>query len=290
MADGAMIVSSAYKRKCILLPTKHHKSVAIAPPFAQILGAGILEHIVDTDRFGTFSGEVERKGSPLECARLKCELSLDQTDADYALSSEGSFGPHPSVPFLPVNHEILYFIDRQRGFHLYVSETYFNTNYRMAECSTFDELRSFAEMAHFPRHGLIVRPYPGKIKDTIFKGIDCETLLEEAFDISLAQSPERKVWVETDMRAHFNPTRMGMISQLAVVMANRLTCLCPQCKTPGWGKIRYEHGLSCSSCNLPTKEIKTEVYGCTKCDYQEIQATQHEKAAADPAQCAFCNP
>ncbi len=283
-------MTSVYKGTCILLPTKHHKSVAIAPSFAQILGAGILEHLVGTDAFGTFSGEVERKGSPLECARLKCELSLDRTGADYALSSEGSFGPHPTIPLLPSNHEILYFIDKKRGFHLHVSDTFFNTNYRMAECTTFDELLSFADKAHFPTHALIVRPHPRNIQHVIFKGIHSEDELKTAFCTSLAQSPMRKVWVETDMRAHLNPTRMIMISQLATVMANRLTCLCPQCEMPGWGKVSQELGLPCSLCNTPTREVKAVIYGCTKCDYNERQTAEHGQIEAEPSLCEVCNP
>ena len=290
MAKSTLIVSSLYKGCCILLPTKHHKSVAIAPPFAQILEAGILEHLVDTDTFGTFSGEVERKGSALECARLKCELSLDRTGADYAISSEGSFGPHPSIPFLPSNTEILYFIDRKRGFHLHVADLYYETNYRMAECSTVDELLSFADKAHFPTHALLVRPSPRNIQDLVFKGVYSQDELEAAFSTSLAQSPERKVWVETDMRAHFNPTRMSMISRLAAVMANRLTFLCPQCEMPGWGKISRELGLPCSWCKEPTKELKVEIYGCSKCDYQERKLAENGQIEAEPGRCDFCNP
>jgi len=84
------------------------------------LGAPVLEYLVDTDTLGTFSGEVERKGCGLECAGRKCAwgLQLVGNKVAYGLASEGSFGPHPFIPFLPCNQEILYFIDLQRGFHL----------------------------------------------------------------------------------------------------------------------------------------------------------------------------
>ena len=64
---------SPYTGCHVLLPTKHHKSIALAPVFERILGAGMLEHILDTDQLGTFSGETERKGTALEMARRKCE-------------------------------------------------------------------------------------------------------------------------------------------------------------------------------------------------------------------------
>lgn len=38
----------------------------------------------------------------------------------------------------------------------------------------------------------------------------------------LETSREHKVWVETDMRAHVNPTRMKMIGRLAETLARRL--------------------------------------------------------------------
>lgn len=63
---------SPYAGCCVVLTTKHHKSVALAPPFETILGAGMLEYVVDTDQLGTFSGEIKRKGSALETARKKC--------------------------------------------------------------------------------------------------------------------------------------------------------------------------------------------------------------------------
>ncbi|WP_394330454.1 DUF6671 family protein [Spirosoma radiotolerans] len=42
---------------------------------------------------------------------------------------------------------------------------------------------------------------------------------------------------ETDMRPSYNPTRMGVIGELTTLLAKRLSCLCPACHTPGWGKV-----------------------------------------------------
>ena len=41
------------------------------------------------------------------------------------------------------------------------------------------------------------------------------------------------VRVESDMRAHMNPTSMIVISQLAEKLDQRLSILCPKCKLPG---------------------------------------------------------
>lgn len=63
-------IPSSYAGACIVLTTKHHKSIGIALVFERILGAGVLEYVADTDMLDTFSGEVERKGSALECVKI----------------------------------------------------------------------------------------------------------------------------------------------------------------------------------------------------------------------------
>ena len=68
--------NSPYAQSFIVLTTKHLKSRAIAPAFLSLLSAEIMEYAIDTDKLGTFSGEIERKGSALECAKLKCELGI----------------------------------------------------------------------------------------------------------------------------------------------------------------------------------------------------------------------
>lgn len=283
-------ISSPYTGCCVILTTKHQKSIALSAPFEEILGAGMLEYIVDTDQLGTFSGEVEREGTILETVRKKCEWSIKNTKVEYALASEGSFGPNPMIPFISSNQEILYFIDKKRKFHLYVTDVYTETNYQMGEVSSFEELYEFAEKALFPSHALIVRPYPKKIKGPIFKGIENQKDLEAAFLEAQKLSSYKKIWIETDMRAHFNPTRMKMIHSLGEKLAHRLNTLCPKCSTPGWGKVSIEKGLPCSWCGSPTDEIKGEIFGCTKCDYKEFVKPSHGRHMADRGQCFCCNP
>ena len=42
--------------------------------------------------------EVERPGDMRETARRKAGLALDATDNDFALASEGAYGPSPEMP------------------------------------------------------------------------------------------------------------------------------------------------------------------------------------------------
>lgn len=282
--------SSPYEGCCVVLPTKHQKSIALAPPFEQILGAGMLEYVVDTDRLGTFSGEIKRHATAIETAKKKCLWAINRTKAKYVLASEGSFGPHPMFPFLPMDHEILYFVDQRRDFHLHISSVCTDTNYHSSEIASLDDLKLFAEKSQFPSHALIVKPFSNDEKKPIYKGILTYPDLEAAFFSSIKYSSEGKVWVETDMRAHLNPTRMRVINLLGETLAQRLMALCPKCATPGWGKVDFEAGLPCGWCGAPTDEIKCEILGCSKCHHSEFGIPSHGMQTAEPIQCAKCNP
>ena len=209
---------------------------------------------------------------------------------EYGLASEGSFGPHPLIPFLPCDHEILYFIDRKRDFHLHLSCISEKTNYRMEMLDSLEKLQQFAQAVQFASHGLILRPDHRQSDGMLFKGIDSMDALEAAFREARHQSLNGQVWVETDMRAHLNPSRMAVIGELAEQMAQRLATPCPQCQTPGWGAVRAETGLECRWCGTKTELVKAEIFGCAKCAYEERTSRADGLTAADPGSCLFCNP
>jgi hypothetical protein len=292
MANSTLKILSPYSGCCAILTTKHAKSIGIAPPLWERLGMSVLEYPLDTDLLGTFSGEVERDGNALECVRRKCEMGLGilGDKAEYGLASEGSFGPHPYIPFLPCDQEILYFIDRKRGFHLHMVHFSEKTNYQMQALESWEQLQQFAESAQFPSHALIVRPNNRADSGLLFKGIDTPAALEEAFKESIKASADGKVWVETDMRAQFNPSRMTVIGELTDKLAQRLAILCPSCAAPGWGRIRAEKGLHCEYCDQPTEMIVHEIYGCVSCDHTETLPCADGMKAAPQMHCGWCNP
>lgn len=283
---------SCYNGSCILLATKHAKSIAIAPPFFHKLGASVIEHVVDTDQLGTFSGEIQRKGSALECARKKCEWSLNKLGdkVEFVIASEGSFGPHPLIPFISCNHEILYFIDRKRGFHLHLNHISEKTNYRTDMVKSLEDLYNFANQSLFPSHALIMRPNSRQIKSPIFKGLNTWQSLEDAFKECIKYSDEDGVWLETDMRAQFNPSRMNVINELARKFSDRLKARCPSCNNPGWGQIRYEKGLLSPCCGLETEFVKSEIFGCVLCSYEENRENMNGKIELEQGNCQYCNP
>ena len=213
-----------------------------------------------------------------------------ETGYKYGLSSEGSFGPHPSIFFIPANIEILYFIDNENDFHLHESILSINTNFKTAVLDQIEQLALFAEQVGFPSHALIIRANMLEDGQMIFKGIQDKELLIDAFKKSQSASLDQKVWIETDMRAHMNPTRMSVIKELSLKLANRLKTSCPSCNMPGWGFVNIEKGLICRLCGLPTELAKYEIFGCPKCSYKEHITKKNSSELADPQYCQYCNP
>lgn len=282
----------AYAGASIILTTKHKKSIAIAPPFLEKLKANVLEYAADTDTLGSFSGEIERENDPLACAKIKCSWPFERLSEEvyFALASEGSFGPHPLIPFLFCDYESLYFIDKKNGFHLHLSHLSEKTNYRTETIDSIESLYRFSEAVKFPSHALILRPNDRQEKRPVFKGINSKAALEAAFKECMQRSSRSKVFIETDMRAQFNPSRMSVINELANRFADRLAKRCPKCRTPGWGIVSVEKGLPCSDCGSATALVKSEVFGCAKCAHKEIIEKNKHQPYANPMHCGRCNP
>lgn len=279
-----------YHDKTCVIATMHEKEKAVAPAFLDLIGLKIIKAKIDTDQLGTFTGEVERKGTPLTCVRQKCELALKDRKIPMGIASEGSFGPHPFIPFLNCDHEILYFIDQERGFALHQSLLSTKTNYFSEAISDLQRLKTFCNQALFPSHGLIVRPNKSNNNTLIIKGIQTEDGLQEAFLKCCRLSEDGNALVETDMRAHMNPTRMRVIRELAESFSKRLATPCPNCDNPGWGVVDSHKGLECAMCGSETEMIRSEVLGCPKCQYKENRLRQDGLTLADPKYCNWCNP
>lgn len=277
-----------YHNQLCHLASMHQKEKALGDAFKKFLGCKIVPAQINTDLLGTFTGEIERTLTPAACAREKCYRGLELEKGTLGVANEGSFCPHPEIPFIPADFEILFFADRTLGFELMLSKVSAETNFSAQSIQNNDELFSFAKKALFPSHALILRPQNTKDPDLIFKGIKDAEELHRIFQQCSEISKDGLVWVETDMRAHMNPTRMKVIEELAYEMVTRLTIPCPSCQIPGWGIVKHVRGLPCKECQMPTTLVKSEVYGCCQCKYEEILDKQ--KAWADPGHCPFCNP
>ena len=292
--------STPYAGQRVALATRHGKQRVIGRALRHGLGADLL-HLpeIDTDQLGSFCGTTPRRGSALEACIAKAELALEQGGTGLAIASEGSFGPHPAVPLLPIGVEVMVFLDRERGLTLHEQLQARRTNFAQrrltpvalaSEAGSADLERWLAAVG-FPTHGLIVRPLGATDPAAgIVKGIHQPDALTVAIRQAASAAPGGEVQLETDMRAHCNPTRMASIRQLSFQLVRRIATPCPRCQAPGWGLIDRLSGLPCSWCGQPTALIRTEVHGCMHCDHREQKPRRDGLRQADPGQCLLCNP
>jgi hypothetical protein len=276
-----------------VLATRHGKEAAIARPLRAALGLRVVvPPDLDTDQLGTFTGEVPRPGSPLDAARRKARLGLAAAPPGIAaaLASEGSFGPHPATPFLAAATELLLFVDPARGIEVVEQMTTHETNFRHLVVEPGDSMERFLTRARFPSHALIVRPNAGPPAQGIVKAIRDRATLDAAIAAAAAASPDGAARIETDMRAHLNPTRLRTIRQLAFRLARRLATRCPACATPGFGMVDVVAGLPCEECGAPTAMVAREVWGCASCGHREERPRRDGRTAAPAGNCPECNP
>ena len=281
-----MNVSHPYQGLDAALATKHEKGSIIAPEFLRVLGMNVIEIEVDTDELGTFSGEVERIGTPREVAIRKAKLGISKSGQPRGLASEGSIGADFYIPFINFDIETLAFVDEEFGFEIVETYRSLDITAQKIEIFSASELEDFLEKADFPNHKLIVR---NENKPITFsrKGISNYEELNRAIQNGLKLHP--KIIIENDFRAHCSPSRQENIKKAAEKLALRLLNLCTECKTPGWGVVDYKRGLPCQMCGLESKEAAhSEILGCTKCNFRKNGKVLAEKI--DPSKCNFCNP
>jgi hypothetical protein len=281
--------ASPYAGARICLTTRHGKERALALPFRRGLGALLAVQACDTDQLGTFSGEVERPADALTTCRRKLMLGLEASGLRLGLASEASFGPHPSLPLLPAGQELLLFVDRERDLSVLERRVEWRTNYSQKRLGAEDDPAAWLQQVGFPSHAVIARP-ADRSRPPLFKGLASEPELRQALVACRRADPRGEVWLETDMRAHLNPTRLRSIRRLGVALARRLRTPCPACGAPGWGLLDTEPGLPCSWCGTATELTAREVWGCQQCGLRERRPRRDGLAAADPGRCPRCNP
>ncbi len=275
-----------------VLATMHQKERAIAPVFFQELGMTVtVLPDFNSDRFGTFTRDISRTGTQIEAARLKVQAVFEQTDTTVAIASEGAFFPHPVLPFVACDREIVLLADRDVGVEIIGQVLSTDTNYSHATVHSVEEALEFATSAAFPSHGLVVMPAPeGCDAQAIYKGICTHPDLIDAVAATLQTSPSQTAHLETDMRAMHNPTRMGVIADAARDLVTKIRQCCPSCGCPGFDVVERRPGLPCALCGLPTELIRVALYQCPKCRHTEEILYPDGETVADPGRCWNCNP
>lgn len=275
-----------------VVATMHGKERVLAPMLSASFGLDVrLAADLDTDQFGTFSREIPRVGSPLDAARAKISAAFRVMPlARIGVASEGSFGPHPLFPFVPLGQELVLLIDRETGFELEGRHAGADTNFSHAVVADVDAAVEFAERSGFPRHGLIVmacadgKPAPER------------ALLKELTDLRAYETAIRELtsgggraFVETDMRAHRNPTRMKAIERAMADLVRRMESACPACGLPGFDVTERIPGLPCGWCGVPTDVTRDTIWSCRGCSFRDVRPAT-DNATADPGLCQDCNP
>lgn len=232
---------------------------------------------IDTDRLGTFCGEIERAGPPATVVLEKARLALGGLAAnDLALASEASFGPHPVCPWVAGHQEYLTLLDGRSGLYWTESKVTQETNFAQEEVRDKYQQAQFLGRIGFPLSAVMAKP----AGEPWIKGLQSWDKLPETFPQLLA----------TDMRAHLNPARRQVIRRLSLELVRRMRRLCPKCLHPGYGVTGQRRGLPCETCRCPTAWIAQEIWECLACGQKATEMRRDGITEAPASDCLVCNP
>lgn len=275
-----------FKDRKVIIVTKHSKESVISPILENELGMNpIVSKDIDTDQFGTFTREIKRKDTQIKTALAKANFGIDNSDCDIAIASEGSFSPSP-VPFINGNLELVVLVDRKNNLEIVGSHYTLDTFISQRKITTVDEGVQLAKKWEFPKQGIIVRKHK-KINKFIEKNIESEETLRKAIKKYLSWPIWNSVYLETDMRAHKNPSRMEAIKKATENLVENIKSTCPKCKAPGFVTNKEIKGLPCEICKRPTSQIKIKTSKCQKCGFKKEEDSKTK--FANPKYCESCN-
>ena len=282
---------SIYNNRVAILATMHNKEKVISPLLKEHLGINlIVPQGLNTDVFGTFTREIKRPDTQIITARLKAKKALEMDDEKIAIASEGSFAPHPLIPYIYANREIIIFLDQENDLEIIGEVFSMETNFNHQTISSLEEAEEFGEKVGFPEHGLVISfDNISKGKTEFIKGITSKENLINSVETAI-KNTNGKFHIETDMRAMYNPTRMKNIALATQDLINKINSLCPQCHTPGFMINQKIPGLPCELCHQPTSLIKAVIFQCQKCNFTQQQLFPNNQEFADPSLCEYCNP
>lgn len=277
-----------FKNRTLIIATMHKKEQVMSSILQRELNVNCITiPNFNTDNFGTFTGETDRKDNALTTVKLKALKALEITGETLVVASEGSFGRHPSCFFAAANEETIILIDTKnkieiKGWHL-TSET----NFAHQTIKNLNELKEFEKRVGFPAHGIILKTKKVGQKEKIWKTFrDSRSL---SLKVSALLKTTATIKVETDMRAMYNPTRMKAIELATIDLIKNIKSLCPECNAPGFSVSELIKGLICSLCKFPTKSIMAYMYSCNQCSYS-CERAKENVTLESPMYCDNCNP
>lgn len=288
---NAKRLQQRFAGRTVGVATLHGKERVIGPALLRMLPLAAFHPIagVDTDRFGAFSGEVQRVHDPLTTAKQKAQHGAEVSGMDLVVASEGSFGPYPLAPFVSCNEEFLVLYDARDGAFFHHRHFSLETVFGGERCTSLTQVMAFAQRMKFPEHLLVVRSKEKWMHgDPLHKGItDVESLRTTSEEVIAKHG---SCWLETDLRAMANPTRMKVIGETAERFASEVATLCPTCGECWFRTTAAVPGLPCERCGWPTESTRAYLRTCRVCAHSESCRRPDGKRHEEPLHCGNCNP
>ena len=75
---------------------------------------------------------------------------MERLGLPLGLASEGSFGPHPALPFLAAGLELMVFLDQERGLEIWERLIARRTNFDHRRAAALAELEGWPQRVGFP--------------------------------------------------------------------------------------------------------------------------------------------
>lgn len=264
----------------LLLSSKHLKEQILQPLFAPYGVELFVERGFDTDQYGTFCGATPRMEGPRTSVKEKCLAGMAFANKRQGLASEGSFGPHPSSPFLSINEEWLVYIDLDQNLEIYGHSVSMDLCHQKLDYQSL-QLNDFLNRIQFGAQGLLFKD--ATTGALIQKGITNEEQLQDL----IKAYPQ---WVlETELRAHLNPKRQKNIAAAGKDLIARMHSKCPKCAQPDFSVSATSGQLPCSWCKRPTNSYAFLDYTCQSCGFAEKKVRPGQQTE-DPQYCNYCNP
>lgn len=273
----------------------HSKENILSPLFKSKLKAHLLVPSgVNTDVYGSFSGEVKRELSVKTVLRAKARAGMKILGLNHGLSSEGSFGLHPTLPFISCNQESLLFIDDVNEIEIFYNFLSKETSFVYQNIESEKDLLKFLKKINLKEQAVIIKPN-SDFEDAAFihKGLQNLEQIKKAYFKVCSEFSDSSVWIETDNRAHMNLSRRENIYKAGEKLIDILLKLCPECRSPGFSLRDTVPGLKCKLCGVASEFSKEELWSCPKpitaCSYEVIKPRSDGLKFLSAADCVYCN-
>jgi len=152
------------------------------------------------------------------------------------------------------------------------------------------EAVSFAEAMGFPEYGTILKSSRNDEQHPYFmKDITTNDALVAAIEFLFSISPDGKIHMQSDMRAHRNPARMENIRQATLNLIKTIQSVCYLCGTIGFNVKEVVTGLPCRISGNSTRSTLSYIFQCAKCNHRDEKLFPHGKEQEEPGFCDCCN-